>query len=849
MKKTISINISGMVFYIEEDCYDKLQNYLRSIQQYFSNYEGSSEIIADIEGRIAEKLADKLQKENKQAITQPDVEEIVKSMGTVADFEAIEEAEDLATAVPRPEASEQKSAGSEEQSTSTGSTTTATERKHLVRDMKRKLIGGVCSGLAHYLGTDPLWVRLIFLVLLLGFGFIPPASGFIAVLYIAFWIAFPGRDDLEEDEKLKKLYRNPDKKVVGGVVSGVAAYTGWDLGILRFVFVLSILFFGTGIILYLVLWAIVPEAKTLTDKMQMTGEPITLENIETNVKRSLNVVNAKEENTLTKLLLFPFRAIGMIFGALGPFFNFLLVIARIFAGIIMIIVGASMFIAFLSVLAVGLGMFGAHGSFGNSVVFGDIPIQMLVGDAHPMMFVFAFLAMAAPAVALTVMGASLIAKRSLFAPSVWQSLLGIFLAGVLGSAILIPRFVSNFSRRATIEQASTYNVGSKTLLVDIDWEGGSQNFDDTHLTIEGYDSTGLKLVQRFTGRGNSREEARANAQTISYRVQQKDSVLIFDRHFDFKENARFRGQRLTQTLYIPYETPFVMTRRAGHYITNSLDWDPIDWKGSSNNGWENDNAKARFKFTKDGELVCLDLKPDSELRQDDQSYDQNSDEDDENIGTRMGQGEVKQDFNLKDFNQLDISGAFYVEVKQGSTYKIEVDGDRDDMDDIKIYKDGNRLKVEYKDRNFRIRGRDYVNVRIEMPDLKGVDFSGAVKSVLKGFNQNQDFDIELSGASKATFTSLNANRIEADLSGAATLTLTGSSRELIADIAGASRLRSYSLKAIDAEVDASGACNAEVYASNKLKATATGVSSIRYRGDAKVEKEASTGSSVESEQE
>lgn len=95
MKKTISINISGVIFHIEEDGYDKLKQYLSSVQQYFSTYEDSQEIVTDIENRIAEKLLAKLKAADKQAVSFEDVNELVATMGSVADFEAVEEEEVL----------------------------------------------------------------------------------------------------------------------------------------------------------------------------------------------------------------------------------------------------------------------------------------------------------------------------------------------------------------------------------------------------------------------------------------------------------------------------------------------------------------------------------------------------------------------------------------------------------------------------------------------------------------------------------------------------------------------------------------------------------------------------------
>src|SRR5690606_3727270 len=95
MKKTISINIAGLVFYIEEDGYDKLRQYIGSVHRYFSAFDDSAEIVADIEGRIAERFLLKQKSENKQAISVEDVSELIIAMGSVSDFEAAEQAEDL----------------------------------------------------------------------------------------------------------------------------------------------------------------------------------------------------------------------------------------------------------------------------------------------------------------------------------------------------------------------------------------------------------------------------------------------------------------------------------------------------------------------------------------------------------------------------------------------------------------------------------------------------------------------------------------------------------------------------------------------------------------------------------
>src|SRR5690606_21140320 len=90
MKKTISINISGILFHIDEDGYDTLRKYLDAINRHFSSYKDNHEIISDIENRIAEIFLSNL-KNNKQVITAENVDKLIEKMGTIADFASVEE--------------------------------------------------------------------------------------------------------------------------------------------------------------------------------------------------------------------------------------------------------------------------------------------------------------------------------------------------------------------------------------------------------------------------------------------------------------------------------------------------------------------------------------------------------------------------------------------------------------------------------------------------------------------------------------------------------------------------------------------------------------------------------------
>ena len=292
MKKIININLSGRVIPIEDSAYEKLQAYIESLRRYFANEEGRDEIINDIESRIAELMSDKIRL-GSSAITDADVSEIVTSMGTVEDFEA-EEKENATTAQTQ-QSSQQNYSYTEKK-----------PRGRLYRDSNDKFIGGVCSGIASYLNVDPAVVRLLFAII--GFG---TGIGFLA--YIILWIVLPPKD--MEGYSGKRLYRNPDNKIIGGVAGGLAAYFGKKATGIRLIFAAPILLnifirflnrftwgndfdfavnigFGslTGVFIltYIILWIVLPEANSDYQKMEMRGETVDVNRIRQNVKEGMD---------------------------------------------------------------------------------------------------------------------------------------------------------------------------------------------------------------------------------------------------------------------------------------------------------------------------------------------------------------------------------------------------------------------------------------------------------------------------------------------------------------------------------------------------------------------------------
>jgi phage shock protein PspC (stress-responsive transcriptional regulator) len=91
----------------------------------------------------------------------------------------------------------------------------------------------------------------------------------------------------------RRMYRDPDRRIFGGVCAGISAYLDWDPLIMRIIFTVLIFAGGFGLGLYLILWIVLPEARTTAQKLEMRGDPVTIENIKDSVREEFNTVKEK----------------------------------------------------------------------------------------------------------------------------------------------------------------------------------------------------------------------------------------------------------------------------------------------------------------------------------------------------------------------------------------------------------------------------------------------------------------------------------------------------------------------------------------------------------------------------
>ena len=817
MKKNISINLQGIIFHIEEDGYEQLSRYLISIRSYFSNYEGHDEIVADIEARIAEIFSARLSP-GKQVISLEDVEYLIARMGSVTDFEVLDAVEEEGPAAqPGPDASEGYGGT---QAYGAGAYTTGPRR--LFRDVNRKVISGVASGIANYLNVDPLWVRLLFVMLVLGIPFSHGATSFGIILYIILWISMPANAQLPETTA-KKLFRDPDDKKLAGVASGIGKYFGVDISVIRILFLVSIFLGGFGIVAYIVLWVSMPEAVTLTERLQMQGDPVTLAGIEKTLKDNLNMKDSNgEESAFAKLILLPVRLISQIFNwvgtVLGPLLAFLITLIRVGAGIILLVVSIGLTIALFSTFFVALGLVDES----QFLVLGDFPASVFLGGFPRLGLVAGFFVGLIPLLFLIILAVSLLVKRIFLRPIVGWSMFGVWLVGLftLGSAIAM--HTANFRRTGEVITSKTIPVAQYGTLT-LDAYDTNVEYDNLFIDVRAHNSDNVEIIQRAEAKGRTEAEAKQNARMISYRVQQQDSILRFDNSYEFKGNAKYRDQELNITLMLPQDKPLRLTRAFTELLPGGTFAEDYGVDKIVRNTWQ---------ATGD-QLQCLTCAADT---LDTEETDTGSftsdlevlsgsvllDEEDYNSNTKT--------FDFTDFDEVTVSGPYHVQLKQGSNYSVRVRGEASDLERMNVEKLGKELRIGYTEKTIELFDvSDPVLIQIVAPNIRDIDLSGAIKADI-GRITSGDLQLNLAGAIRSV-ADLNVRTLKVDIAGACISKFTGRAENFELDVTGAGSVDAENLQASAVDADVTGASKAVIYVTNKLRAQASGVSQITYRGN------------------
>lgn len=495
MNKTTSINLGGYFFHIDEDAFRKLSNYFDAVRSSLSP-DGREEIINDIESRISELFTEKLGT-TKQVIGLKEVDDIITIMGQPEDYKIEEETpkNDFHTNY-----------------TSTSST------KKLYRDKENSFLGGVLSGLGHYFGVDPLWLRIIMVILFFGFG--------------------------------------------------------------------------TGLVLYIILWVLIPEAVTTTQKLEMKGEPINISNIEKKVKEGFNEISDKFSNLdhdkIASNAKNGAERIGnTVSEIVTSIFN---VISKIIGGFIVLFTSMTL----ISVIIGGIAM----------MFFSSMPDNFLYNHIHtPFSFetpiwiqgLLLIIVLGIPLFFLLILGLKLLTTRiKSIGNTINYSLLAIWIIG-LGAVLFltIKEISQNAYNGKDIEKVAINLNPTDTLTIkfvsnnlyskDIyEHENFEVIHDDTDKEIIFSNNVSIKIVEtnepiaflqiEKSAEGSSIKKAKQTAEKIKYNVKIENNNLILDNYWITDLANKKHDQEVELFLYLPKGTIFKVDKNFKHFDRSENDY-------------------------------------------------------------------------------------------------------------------------------------------------------------------------------------------------------------------------------------------------------------------------------------
>jgi len=498
MKKTIKINLGGVVFHVDEDAYDLLRNYLDRLDARFSAEPGRKEILADIETRMAE-LFQARTSADKQVLTLADAREVIGIMG------------------------EPEVIGEEVQEEDQAPYTRMTNRRgrRMYRDPDNQIIGGVCSGLGAYLNVDPVFVRILFVIFTLAYGI--------------------------------------------------------------------------GLLFYFLLWAVIPEARTAAEKLEMSGEEVNVSNLERKVKQEYRQSEShmgggarpRRRNPIGSLV----RAIAKIF--------------LVFFKIIGLIILGSMAIAGLAILAAVIAAaFGANAWFFDAGWNDNLfrlrdGMELFISPVGGTLgFIALILLIAIPVLGLVYGLGKLIFRFKANDKAVGFSSFGVWIIALIVLLVIGINEGIQYSNRATSDQETELAIATgKTLFIK-----ALPDPSDAYTTITGFDTDDdfrlsktrdsvsllirpkvhidyaadsvamVEIVRR--AHGPNYEAARRNAEMIRYTWQSTDTLLSLESFFRIGHKQRFHVQQVDVNISLPPGTRVYLDKNLEdllYAVTNTED--------------------------------------------------------------------------------------------------------------------------------------------------------------------------------------------------------------------------------------------------------------------------------------
>ena len=628
MKKVININFQGRVIPIEETAYDMLKQYVESLRIFFANEEGKDEIINDIEGRIAELFGETLKK-GSICITDGDVNNIIKSMGRPEEFDDEE-------ASVKAQLSGDEEKRKDDKRERREYTQDQTENRRLYRDENHKILGGVCSGIANYFNIDPIIVRILFIVF----------NGLTVLLYLILWVAVPSSSSLVIGSRRKRLFRDTENKMIAGVCAGLAQYFSVQVWVPRVLFLipflsfvfrwgnwgwwdfphfLSFSFSPGAIVVYIILWLVLPEAVTTAEKLEMKGEKVDMNTIKSTIQSDMEGFKGRAQvigseikekaqeigediSRVGKKLGTEASAIGRRSGSgLGH------VLATIIKIFVYFVVGCIVFSIVIALFALGVALTGLLPAY--SYVLDD-GFQRILAWGSLIFFIWV------PVIAIVTWIIRRISGKKGKSGNIRLTFFSLWILGIICFINLLVSIRSDFRYKNNPTEETITITDPNTDKLEVKAASFGKYYNKSWLRFEPFevfdedtiyvrnihvrlvkatgDSFEVKMVR--LANGSSRSEAERNATNINYNLSQRDSILQMDKGIAINKQDKFRNQQVIVTVAVP------VGKRI--FVNDNIGWgNDARIEIGNNDGfwdWENNEETRSLKYRHNVEYVMTE---------------------------------------------------------------------------------------------------------------------------------------------------------------------------------------------------------------------------------------------------
>lgn len=548
MNKIININLGGRMIAIDESAYEPLRTYINWLRQYFGKEADGLEIVQDMEGRIAEIFESKIRK-GSPCILPEDVTSMIEIMGSPEQLHSENELDSLP---PHTNESNQK-----DDYTNT--------KKRLHRNDSRKAVGGVCAGIADYFNIDPIIVRLAFVFFTLTWG-----VGLL--IYIILWIALPVAQPSIANVS-KKLFRNKDKKVIAGVCSGIAAYFNTQPVFIRLAFAapllltifLNVVDVSWGLsriseggipsmfLLYLVLWVSIPAAKSLSEKLEMSGAKVDVQNISSAMRNEAPVTVRNGSSNV----------IGTLF--------------KVFIFIVLTVI-------LMTIISMIIGVVGLVIGYVFSPMKSEFPFYDLIitdNDTELILWTAITLVLITPLILILSLMKRILSARNQDQSNYWYKVLPVlFVLGIVGIVFSASEIIKNYKVTASASEnivntritsdslristmalnstisdpAVKFNVGKYAYLIPMNDKGFA--FRNVSFEIKQASNDSLLVTATKTVSGIDTSTASSHTALLDYSFSYDDKELSLSPFSLLNKNNPFRFQQVHVVIYVPPHITF-----------------------------------------------------------------------------------------------------------------------------------------------------------------------------------------------------------------------------------------------------------------------------------------------------